>query len=329
MSGSLPSLSIILPNYNHAHYIGQALEAILSQSVRPLEVIVVDDASTDNSASVVEEFARRDPLVRLIRNATNIGPHPAINRGLIVASGDYVYETSSDDWMLPGFIEKSLTALAQHPDAGLVWSDNMTLDVETGLFNPNRLRLSDRPCYFPPATIAEGLRRGYIPGLLSAHSSVMKRSALVEVGGLVPELKWHADGFVMLVIALRYGACYVPEALTCARIVSDSYMLSGTRHTRERRCVLERMLQLHKLPEYRDVLVGVQRSGAYGFYHMPMLAVILSHPEHWDYLSPALLRRVFWFASKAAVSRIASPAMRRAYYRVRDWYRGSVRGGLE
>jgi glycosyltransferase involved in cell wall biosynthesis len=61
------TISVVLPNYNHAEYIGEALEAILSQSVRPKEVIVVDDNSTDGSIAVIEKFLRRDSIIRLIR----------------------------------------------------------------------------------------------------------------------------------------------------------------------------------------------------------------------------------------------------------------------
>ena len=61
-------LSVIVPNYNHAQYLPEAVNAILNQSCRPMEVIVIDDCSTDNSVEVIEAFIRQDPIIRLYRN---------------------------------------------------------------------------------------------------------------------------------------------------------------------------------------------------------------------------------------------------------------------
>ena len=69
----LPSVSVILPNYNHAPYLSQCLNAILDQSVKPKEVIVIDDASTDNSVDVISEFAEQNSSIKLILNRENMG----------------------------------------------------------------------------------------------------------------------------------------------------------------------------------------------------------------------------------------------------------------
>src|SRR3954468_1125884 len=96
-------LSVFLANYNHARYLPRALDAILSQSVRPREVIVVDDASMkDNSLEVLDGYARLDPVVRVVRNETNLGVVPTYNKGLGLASADYVFLAAADDYLLPG-----------------------------------------------------------------------------------------------------------------------------------------------------------------------------------------------------------------------------------
>ena len=72
-SATLPTLSVVVPNYNHAKYLPACLTAILRESVQPLEVLVLDDVSTDNSVEVIRSFAARHPLVRLIQNEQNLG----------------------------------------------------------------------------------------------------------------------------------------------------------------------------------------------------------------------------------------------------------------
>ena len=79
-------LSLILTNYNHARYLPQSISAVLSQSVRPKEFIILDDASTDDSLQVLEAFAARDPIIRLVRNERNRGVCATIQRGIGLAT---------------------------------------------------------------------------------------------------------------------------------------------------------------------------------------------------------------------------------------------------
>ena len=93
----IPTLSVVVPNYNHARYLKAALDAHLEQTEAPCEVIVVDDASTDDSRAIVEDVAARNPRVRLIRVARNGGVNAAMNLGLREAGGDFVCFSAADD----------------------------------------------------------------------------------------------------------------------------------------------------------------------------------------------------------------------------------------
>ena len=126
------SLSVIMPNFNDGRLISRALTAVLEQSRRPTEVIVVDDGSTDGSVATIEAFVQRDPIVKLIRHERNLGLMAAIQRGFEESRGDYVYFPAADDYILPGFFEKSLRMLAGHPQAGLSYSNFASLDGVTG-----------------------------------------------------------------------------------------------------------------------------------------------------------------------------------------------------
>ena len=125
---SKATLSVVMSSYNYGSYIGAALEAILSQSFRPSEVIIVDDASTDNSIEVIDQFIRRDPVVKLVRNEKNMGVFFTGNLGISLATGDYLYGAAADDKVLPSFFEKSITLLEQHPQAGLCSTDMAYID---------------------------------------------------------------------------------------------------------------------------------------------------------------------------------------------------------
>ena len=102
------SLSVIMPNYNYANYIGEALNAILTQSFRPTEIIIVDDGSTDNSVAIIKEYMKNYSNIRLIQNEKNMGINYSNTLGLKKATGEYIYGCASDDRILPGFFEKSM-----------------------------------------------------------------------------------------------------------------------------------------------------------------------------------------------------------------------------
>src|SRR3712207_2427622 len=105
----MPQLSLIVPVYNVEAFVGECLDSILSQAADDVEVIVVEDASTDSSASIVHEYAASDLRVRVITRETNRGLGAARNTGLAAASGDYVLFIDSDDWLADG----ALPAIAE------------------------------------------------------------------------------------------------------------------------------------------------------------------------------------------------------------------------
>ena len=113
------TLSVVMPNYNHGHYIQEALEAILSQSFPPSEVIVIDDGSTDNSVQIIEGIAEKNSTVKFYRNVENMGAWQSSNKGAKIATGEYIYFCAADDRVCPGFFEKSVKILNQNPQAGL------------------------------------------------------------------------------------------------------------------------------------------------------------------------------------------------------------------
>lgn len=122
--------SIIMPAYNAEVFVARAIDSALAQTEPRIEVIVIDDASTDATAAIVARIAARDGRVRLLRSAVNGGPGAARNRGLDVARGEWIALLDADDGYLPHRLE-TLLALGERHDADLV-SDNLMLCPEDG-----------------------------------------------------------------------------------------------------------------------------------------------------------------------------------------------------
>lgn len=217
-----PTLSVLMPNYNHARYLPESLGTITSQSYRPHEILVLDDASTDDSVHVIEALACTEPRLRLIRNERNMGVNHAVNKLLKYASGDYIFLPSADDTILPSFFEKSMNLLARYPQAGLC-STVGRLIGKNG--NDRGLRalpvISKVPRYFSPEDVAHVLQQ--YGRWIHSPSVIFRKDALMQEQGFREELGSFSDTFVNLVIALRYGVCFVPEPLSCWRLISTGY----------------------------------------------------------------------------------------------------------
>jgi glycosyltransferase involved in cell wall biosynthesis len=120
-----PLVSVIVPVYNGADYIGQALQSVLTQDYSNLEIIVIDDGSTDNTRQIVQSY--RDQRIGCLHQQ-NRGVSCARNSGIRSAKGQFVMPLDADDMMAPAFISKHLAEFQRHPEADLVYCDVTLID---------------------------------------------------------------------------------------------------------------------------------------------------------------------------------------------------------
>ncbi len=314
---NLPSLSVVVPNYNHAQFLPTALEAIFSQSVALLEVIVFDDASTDNSVEVIEGFARKHPTLRLIRRTANKGVIESMNEGLAIARGECLLFAAADDQILPGLFEKSLQLLAQHPEAALSCTITEWRELTTGWDWHVGAQMGDKPCYLSPQRLVELERQGKL--FISSNTVVMRPKLL---GRYHPELRWHCDWFALMVAAFRHGVCFVPESLAVLNIHPTSYHGAGRRR-REHFEVLRNIARLLHEPEHSDVLPMMRESAALYLFGWPMFTTLLGNSQWRHLLTPLMVRKCLWHAFKLQVKKItprfaANWYFQLAGYRVRS-----------
>jgi len=167
-----PVVSVIMPAFNAERFIGRALESALNQSLSDVEVIVVDDASTDSTVDVVHAIG--DSRIRLFEHASNQGPSVARNRALTEARGDHIAVLDADDWFRPWRLERMLNAMDAH-DADIVADDiycvneGATIDLDSGTVRDHRgfprpLQRLFRSTHLPHVLTASELVRGRLPG---------------------------------------------------------------------------------------------------------------------------------------------------------------------
>lgn len=126
-----PTVSVIVPNYNYAPYLKQRLDSILNQTYQDFELILLDDASSDNSVDVLEQYRDNEHVTHFVVNKTNSGsPFIQWKKGIEMAKGKYIWIAESDDWADLTFLEKCVDKLNDHPDAAYCFTNAFFVNDE-------------------------------------------------------------------------------------------------------------------------------------------------------------------------------------------------------
>jgi len=218
-----PKVTVLLAVHNGAPYLREAVQSVLDQTFTDFELLVVDDASTDATAGIVEGFD--DERVRLLRNECNLGQVPSLNRGLLEARGEYIARLDADDACLPARLERQVEILDVEPRVGLVgtWMD--AVDEQGRLLGRLRETLDDYVDFVYHTLIM----RVYV-----SHPSAMYRRDPVLRLGCYDEATGPAeDKDLWRKLALeRFEARIVPEPLVRYRL--HDLQLSQTRAGHQR-----------------------------------------------------------------------------------------------
>jgi glycosyltransferase involved in cell wall biosynthesis len=167
-----PLVSVVIPCYNQAHFLPEAIESALSQTHRPMEVIAVDDGSLDNTAEVVARY----PEVRCVRQE-NRGLGGARNSGFRVSKGEYVLFLDADDRLMPVAVAAHLSCFAKHPDAGFVVGDIDNIGLDGSCLGSPRFPLLKGSVY------EEVLKVNHVANGIAV---MWRRSVFEQLGGFKP-----------------------------------------------------------------------------------------------------------------------------------------------
>ena len=189
-STACPLVSVIIPCFNQARFLAEALESVAAQTYHHREVLVVDDGSTDDTLAVALGF----PHVRSLRQR-NLGTAAARNQGLIASQGRYILFLDADDRLLPGALATGVHALERYPECGLVYGHVRLFTAhETACRCPRQTAVAD-------AHYRELLRSNYIwtPGAV-----MYRRTVLEAIGGFDPRAEGSADFDLNIRIARKW-----------------------------------------------------------------------------------------------------------------------------
>ena len=246
MLGETPLVSVVMPAYNAAAFIEEAIDSVVKQTLQNWELIVIDDCSKDNTRDVVLAVAEKDSRVRLACNEQNMGVAKTRNRGLEMCGGQYVALLDSDDYWKPTLLEKMI-ARAEETTADIVYCSYEMVDEQ-----------GEKVCndfVVPPETsFEESIVRSVI-----TCSTVLMTSKLAKENRF-PVNMYHED-IALWFQLLRDGAVArgVPEVLAAYRQRADSRSAGKLRSACRRWTIYRKHL---RLPFFRSIGVMIR----YGYY---------------------------------------------------------------
>jgi glycosyltransferase involved in cell wall biosynthesis len=298
----MPELvSTIIPTYNRAALLVRALDSVAAQGYRPIEVVIIDDGSTDNTVEVVT--ARREYLASrgidvIFHQQQNQKAPKARNVGMKLARGSLFAFLDSDDLWLPTFLETVVRLLDQHPECGMGFSGILGIDDNDVVF-------AERKMYLEPDPIEGVLRKPfnriirYMPTQTSGV--IVRKSVIDDVGDFDLSLPVVEDWDLWYRIGKKYSMCYTTRALACNRShpdnlpKHDTLALSGNikmnlRHLPDvtndfsREVLIERIHKQITLLQEQIMREGKEANG-----YQPLLHNDLS-PESWRFKLGTLIR---------------------------------------
>ncbi|MCE3233914.1 MAG: putative glycosyltransferase protein [Vampirovibrio sp.] len=252
-----PYVSFLIPCFNYARYLRECLDSILNQSFTNFEVLILDDASTDETPELAREIAATDSRVQYYRHEKNIGHLNNYNFGIQKAQGELIWLISADDYLASGTILESFTQQFQaHPQLGYAFCRVQCMDEHSNpypKFIPRleEKSLSSEPHLYPGRALFRELVKGnFIP----APSVLARKACYQQYGHFHSELTHSGDWYNWLLFSLDWDVYYDPEPKVYYRKHNQNMHMTyqKPRHALDNSLLcyleLEKFLKKHQYP---------------------------------------------------------------------------------
>jgi glycosyltransferase involved in cell wall biosynthesis len=243
--------SVIVPNYNHATFLKQRIESILHQTFQDFELIILDDASTDNSMAIIEQYKIHPKVSHIIQNNTNSGsPFKQWIKGIEAAAGNWIWIAESDDFADEKFLLHAANAITNNPTIGLYYCDTVFVDGQdiqgktfsknkNSFFNTNKWDDS----YLESGVDEINDNFKWLCAVNNASSAVFKKSAVSTFLKEVAGFTYHGDWYFYLSLCFNNDVYYSHHPFSFYRIHSTS-LLNSTGFSIQKKSEHFKILQL-------------------------------------------------------------------------------------
>lgn len=219
----MPLVSVIIPNYNHAKYLNQRIDAVLNQTFQDFELIILDDKSPDHSLEIIEQYRNHPKVSHIVVNEINSGStFKQWNKGAALAKGEWIWLAESDDYCDSNFLYTLLEISKNNPNTGVIFSNSYYVDEEGNKINnpySNPEILEDEQ--YTKNFVANGrdFCGRYILGPIigNASSAIFKKDLFEKIGGADVNFRLCGDWKMWHEMLLHTDLGYCSEKLNYFR----------------------------------------------------------------------------------------------------------------
>ena len=222
-------VSVIIPGFNHAHYLRQRIDSVLNQSYHDFELIILDDCSTDESREIIDEYVQLYPGISIHYNKNNSGnTFRQWDFGVKKARGEYIWIAESDDYAKHDFLERASSVLSANGNLGFVYSNSKIIDEnKNSEYLVSDLRKSMHETKWSYDYQNNGLDE--IRNILCLNNTInnvsgvlFRKSKYIEAGYADHSMKYCGDWFLYLRLLLISDVAYISEPLNVIRFHNKS-----------------------------------------------------------------------------------------------------------
>ncbi|MEJ7643829.1 MAG: glycosyltransferase [Chryseolinea sp.] len=277
-----PLVSVICLSYNHEKFIREAVESVLRQTYRPIEIILADDASTDESPSIIKEMKSEYPSLEIILSPVNVGNCKAFNQAYALTKGSYLIDFSTDDVMAEDRVEKQVAFFEREgSDTGVIFTDARYIDHQGNELRTHFKHLFDRNIIseIPTGDVYRDVLATYF---IASPTMMFRREVLDKLGGYDEQLAYEDFDFTIRSSRYyKYG--FLNEKLTSIRKLQTSmsakqyargdrqlystYLVCRKAKQLNRNAKDDRALMIRVRYELRQAVLSGKRDEALMFYN--------------------------------------------------------------
>jgi hypothetical protein len=269
-------LTVVMPTRNHAPYIRRALDSLVAQTRRPNRILVIDDASTDDTPGILRVYAERYTFVSIVTHEQNLGTVPRMCEALTTITSEFVLFLSSDDFIDVTLCAKSLDLLDRYSQAAFCAVQRIEVDEQSRVLRWRAPSIGGSARFLEAGSVKRMLTRH--GNLFTGLGTIYRTALLRAVGGFDTELQSFADGYVTDVLGAKHGACVIPERLVFWRGVDSSYSNTTTRDPVRLLAILEAMLRRITGPDRGCFSVEHRHRLEYRLRFVAAVAAVRSRP---------------------------------------------------
>lgn len=232
----MPSVSVIIPNYNHAPYLKQRIDSVLEQTFQDFEVIILDDKSTDSSREVIEQYRNHPKVSHIVYNEENSGStFKQWNKGIELAKREWIWIAESDDTAEPTLLQTLISGIKKEPDIVLAFCQSNRMDSHGKITGSWLNHTESHKRDFTKNFYADGkdlifydlIHRNVIP---NASAVIFKKEAFLKAEKADEDIRYNSDWLLWMKILLFGNVCFSAEKLNNFRYHNQSVIASSSKN---------------------------------------------------------------------------------------------------